>query len=150
MAALNEAYGVLSSAELRARFDAGDDPNDPMSQQGFLLSAQYGLYPPTRHLNNLRNSFLQISTVAGTTEPNTQLPKGPMGISNVQGGNATTNFISPVSVDKSQFDSNFKNLCHEKGREYSEATVPRSMNLFPLEPNYLTLILISMKFLQWS
>ena len=34
MATLNEAYEVLSSPELRARFDAGDDPNDPMSQQG--------------------------------------------------------------------------------------------------------------------
>lgn len=34
MAALNEAYEVLSSPELRARFDAGDDPNDPMTQQG--------------------------------------------------------------------------------------------------------------------
>jgi hypothetical protein len=68
-------------------------------------------------------------------------------------GNATANFISPVSVDKSQFDSNFKNLCHEKGREYSQATAPRSMNLydaFPLQLTYLTLILISMTFLQWS
>jgi len=73
-----------------------------------------------------------------------------MGISNVQRGNATTNFISPVSVDKSRFDSNFKNLCHEKGREYLQATVPRSMNLFPLQPTYLTLILIHMKFLRWS
>ncbi|EPQ59851.1 hypothetical protein GLOTRDRAFT_71540 [Gloeophyllum trabeum ATCC 11539] len=34
MAAVNEAYEVLSNPELRARFDAGDDPNDPMSQQG--------------------------------------------------------------------------------------------------------------------
>ena len=34
MAALNEAYEVLSSPELRARFDAGEDPNDPMSSQG--------------------------------------------------------------------------------------------------------------------
>ncbi|KAF5362845.1 hypothetical protein D9758_007086 [Tetrapyrgos nigripes] len=29
MAAVNEAYEVLSDRELRARFDAGDDPNDP-------------------------------------------------------------------------------------------------------------------------
>ncbi|KAG8898217.1 hypothetical protein FRB99_007594, partial [Tulasnella sp. 403] len=29
MAAINEAYEVLSNAELRARFDNGDDPNDP-------------------------------------------------------------------------------------------------------------------------
>ena len=32
MAAINEAYEVLSDPELRARFDRGDDPNDP--QQG--------------------------------------------------------------------------------------------------------------------
>jgi len=34
MAALNEAYEVLSNPELRQRFDAGEDPNDPMAQQG--------------------------------------------------------------------------------------------------------------------
>ncbi|POY74059.1 hypothetical protein BMF94_2871 [Rhodotorula taiwanensis] len=34
MAQLNEAYEVLSNPELRARFDAGDDPNDPTSGQG--------------------------------------------------------------------------------------------------------------------
>ncbi|GAA5874872.1 hypothetical protein JCM3774_006551 [Rhodotorula dairenensis] len=35
MAQLNEAYEVLSNPELRARFDAGDDPNDPHAgQQG--------------------------------------------------------------------------------------------------------------------
>lgn len=34
MASINEAYEVLSDGELRARFDRGDDPNDPMSQQG--------------------------------------------------------------------------------------------------------------------
>ena len=34
MAALNEAYEVLSNPELRARFDAGEDPNDPMAAQG--------------------------------------------------------------------------------------------------------------------
>jgi len=33
MAAVNEAYEVLSDPELRSRFDAGDDPNDPTSQQ---------------------------------------------------------------------------------------------------------------------
>lgn len=31
MAAVNEAYEVLSNPELRARFDNGDDPNDPTS-----------------------------------------------------------------------------------------------------------------------
>lgn len=40
MAGLNEAYEVLSDPELRARFDNGDDPNDPQGQsnpfaQGF-------------------------------------------------------------------------------------------------------------------
>ncbi|KDN36945.1 hypothetical protein RSAG8_10479, partial [Rhizoctonia solani AG-8 WAC10335] len=34
MAAVNEAYEVLSNPELRARFDNGDDPNDPTSGQG--------------------------------------------------------------------------------------------------------------------
>uniref|UniRef100_A0A0S1MIR4 J domain-containing protein n=1 Tax=Phakopsora pachyrhizi TaxID=170000 RepID=A0A0S1MIR4_PHAPC len=31
MTALNEAYEVLSNPELRARYDNGDDPNDPQS-----------------------------------------------------------------------------------------------------------------------
>lgn len=30
MAEINEAFGVLNDAELKARFDQGDDPNDPM------------------------------------------------------------------------------------------------------------------------
>ncbi|WEW60382.1 hypothetical protein PRK78_005867 [Emydomyces testavorans] len=34
MAAINEAYEVLSNPELRARFDRGEDPNNPESQQG--------------------------------------------------------------------------------------------------------------------
>jgi DnaJ family protein C protein 3 len=34
MAAVNEAYEVLSNPELRARFDNGDDPNDPAGAQG--------------------------------------------------------------------------------------------------------------------
>lgn len=34
MAAVNEAYEVLLNPELRQRFDNGDDPNDPMTQQG--------------------------------------------------------------------------------------------------------------------
>ncbi|CAL1702018.1 unnamed protein product [Somion occarium] len=34
MATVNEAYEVLSKPELRQRFDNGDDPNDPMAQQG--------------------------------------------------------------------------------------------------------------------
>lgn len=35
MAAVNEAYEVLSNPELRARFDAGDDPNDPTGGNPF-------------------------------------------------------------------------------------------------------------------
>jgi len=34
MAAINEAYEVLGDPELRARFDRGDDPNDPLANQG--------------------------------------------------------------------------------------------------------------------
>lgn len=34
MAAINEAYEVLSDEELRARFDRGDDPNSQEGQQG--------------------------------------------------------------------------------------------------------------------
>ncbi|KAI1932801.1 hypothetical protein LOZ66_006741 [Ophidiomyces ophidiicola] len=34
MASINEAYEVLSDPELRERFDRGDDPNNPESQQG--------------------------------------------------------------------------------------------------------------------
>ncbi|KAK1926612.1 putative Co-chaperone [Papiliotrema laurentii] len=34
MAALNEAYEVLSNQELRQRYDNGDDPNDPTGGQG--------------------------------------------------------------------------------------------------------------------
>jgi DnaJ family protein C protein 3 len=34
MAAVNEAYEVLSDPELKERFDNGDDPNNPEQQQG--------------------------------------------------------------------------------------------------------------------
>jgi len=34
MTELNEAFGVLSDAELRQRYDMGDDPNDPMAGAG--------------------------------------------------------------------------------------------------------------------
>ncbi|KAI1619865.1 DnaJ protein, subfamily C, member 3 [Exophiala viscosa] len=34
MASINEAYEVLSDPELKARFDRGDDPNDPHANQG--------------------------------------------------------------------------------------------------------------------
>lgn len=34
MASINEAYEVLNDPELKARFDRGDDPNDPLANQG--------------------------------------------------------------------------------------------------------------------
>ncbi|OCT47390.1 DnaJ domain protein [Cladophialophora carrionii] len=34
MTAVNEAYEVLSDPELKAKFDNGEDPNDPMARQG--------------------------------------------------------------------------------------------------------------------
>lgn len=34
MAGINEAYEVLGDPELKARFDAGDDPNDPTAGRG--------------------------------------------------------------------------------------------------------------------
>lgn len=35
MAEINEAFGVLGDPELRARFDQGDDPNDPTGGQSY-------------------------------------------------------------------------------------------------------------------
>lgn len=34
MAAVNEAWEVLGNPELKARYDSGDDPNDPTGGQG--------------------------------------------------------------------------------------------------------------------
>ena len=43
MATINEAYEVLSDPELRARFDRGDDPNDPQQgQQGPFQGSPFG------------------------------------------------------------------------------------------------------------
>jgi DnaJ family protein C protein 3 len=39
MASVNEAYKVLTDPELRARFDAGDDPNDPTGGNPFAQGA---------------------------------------------------------------------------------------------------------------
>jgi DnaJ family protein C protein 3 len=40
MAAINEAYEVLSDPELKGRYDSGDDPNDPESQRGNPFQGQ--------------------------------------------------------------------------------------------------------------
>lgn len=42
MAAINEAYEVLSDPELRARFDRGDDPNDPHGQSHPFQGSPFG------------------------------------------------------------------------------------------------------------
>ncbi|GFZ49009.1 hypothetical protein JCM24511_06758 [Saitozyma sp. JCM 24511] len=42
MAAINEAYEVLSDAELRQRYDNGDDPNDPSGGQQHNPFAHHG------------------------------------------------------------------------------------------------------------
>ena len=42
MASINEAYEVLSDPELKARFDAGDDPNNPMQGQGGFHGQPFG------------------------------------------------------------------------------------------------------------
>ncbi|CAK4022715.1 subfamily C member 3 [Lecanosticta acicola] len=42
MSAINEAYEVLSDPELRARFDRGDDPNDPQSGQQPFHGSPFG------------------------------------------------------------------------------------------------------------
>jgi DnaJ homolog subfamily C member 3 len=43
MAAINEAYEVLSDPELKVRFDRGDDPNDPQAgQQGPFQGSPFG------------------------------------------------------------------------------------------------------------
>ncbi|EEH23396.1 hypothetical protein PABG_05607 [Paracoccidioides brasiliensis Pb03] len=42
MAAINEAYEVLSNPELRARFDRGDDPNNPEAQGHPFQGSPFG------------------------------------------------------------------------------------------------------------
>lgn len=45
MSAINEAYEVLSDPELKARFDRGDDPNDPQSGQQPFQGSPFGFNP---------------------------------------------------------------------------------------------------------
>jgi len=42
MAAINEAYEVLSDPELKARFDNGDDPNNPEQQGNPFHGSPFG------------------------------------------------------------------------------------------------------------
>ncbi|KAK3111062.1 hypothetical protein LTR53_014053 [Teratosphaeriaceae sp. CCFEE 6253] len=45
MAAINEAHEVLADPELRARYDGGDDPNDPQSGQQPFQGSPFGHGP---------------------------------------------------------------------------------------------------------
>ncbi|KAJ9620892.1 hypothetical protein H2203_007478 [Taxawa tesnikishii (nom. ined.)] len=45
MAAINEAYEVLSDPELKARFDRGDDPNDTSQQGNPFQGSPFGFNP---------------------------------------------------------------------------------------------------------
>ena len=45
MAGVNEAYEVLSTTDLRARFDSGEDPMDPTSNQGPVFQQGAGGHP---------------------------------------------------------------------------------------------------------
>ncbi|KAK4556332.1 hypothetical protein LTR86_006476 [Recurvomyces mirabilis] len=45
MATINEAYEVLSDSELKARFDRGEDPNDPMAGQQPFTGSPFGQGP---------------------------------------------------------------------------------------------------------
>ena len=45
MAAINEAYEVLSDPELKARFDNGDDPNNPEQQGNPFHGSPFGHGP---------------------------------------------------------------------------------------------------------
>ena len=42
MAAVNEAYEILSDPELKARFDSGDDPNNPEQQRNPFQGSPFG------------------------------------------------------------------------------------------------------------
>ncbi|KAJ8611229.1 hypothetical protein MRB53_038073 [Persea americana] len=45
MSTINEAYEVLSDPELKARFDNGDDPNDPQAGQNPFQGSPFGFNP---------------------------------------------------------------------------------------------------------
>ncbi|KAJ8611921.1 hypothetical protein MRB53_037717 [Persea americana] len=42
MSSINEAYEVLSDPELKARFDHGEDPNDPTAGQQPFQGSPFG------------------------------------------------------------------------------------------------------------
>ena len=61
MAGVNEAYEVLSDPELRARFDRGDDPNDPSGQSNPFGGSPFGgqpfVFQPRRHYAGQKLGF---------------------------------------------------------------------------------------------
>jgi DnaJ family protein C protein 3 len=66
MAQVNEAFGVLGNQELRDRYDAGDDPNDPAGGQGgFANPFQQGGHPFQQFVSDYAALLLRQPETSG-------------------------------------------------------------------------------------